>query len=101
MLATPPGIEAADENDAIGENLAAEATGEGIESPRPTSVRDESRPVDTGGGTEPSEVELERGILDAMRIGLIDVARTLAARLEVRRGAGTVVNLAAERERRR
>jgi hypothetical protein len=43
---------------------------------------------------------LERGILDAMRIGLVDVARTLAARLEARRTVGKVVVFAAERAKR-
>jgi hypothetical protein len=34
---------------------------------------------------EPADSELERGILDAMRLGLVDVAKTLASRLEGRR----------------
>jgi hypothetical protein len=44
--------------------------------------------------SEPSEAELERGILEAVQLGLADVARTLSRRLELRRGgAGNVVAL--------
>jgi len=52
------------------------------------------------GNAEPTDAELERGILDAFRRGLDDVARTLAAQLEDRRRArvpGNVVNLATRR----
>jgi hypothetical protein len=35
--------------------------------------------------SEPSDAELERGILDAVRLGLGDVARTLSAQLDARR----------------
>jgi hypothetical protein len=50
---------------------------------------------------EPSDTELERGILDAVRLGLGDVARTLAAQLDERRRAraGNVVDLGARRGR--
>ena len=41
--------------------------------------------------SEPTEAELERGILEAVRLGLGDVARTLSRRLERRRGAGSNV----------
>ncbi|MGH7437599.1 MAG: hypothetical protein ACRENE_18125 [Polyangiaceae bacterium] len=43
----------------------------------------------------PPDGELERGILDAVRLGLLDVARTLSAQLEDRRieRAGNVVSL--------
>ncbi len=41
--------------------------------------------------SEPTEAELERGILEAVRLGLADVARTLSRRLERRRGAGSNV----------
>ena len=50
----------------------------------------------TAGNAEPpSDDELERGILDAVRLGLADVARTLSAQLEERRRAraGNVVQL--------
>ena len=70
------------------------------ESPRLNTSRTESTRVDTALGTEPSEAELERGILDAMRIGLVDVARTLAARLEARRTTGNVVDFTVERAKR-
>jgi hypothetical protein len=42
-----------------------------------------------------SDAELERGILDAVKMGLGDVARTLAAQLEARQRtrAGNVVTL--------
>jgi hypothetical protein len=43
--------------------------------------------------SEPTEAELERGILEAVRLGLADVARTLSRRLERRRGGGNVVTL--------
>jgi hypothetical protein len=33
---------------------------------------------------EPSDGELERGILDAVKLGLLDVARTLSGRLDAR-----------------
>jgi len=39
----------------------------------------------SGGNAEPSDAELERGILDALRLGAVDVARTLNAQLETRR----------------
>jgi hypothetical protein len=35
--------------------------------------------------SEPTDAELERGILDAVRLGLADVARTLSVQLEERR----------------
>ena len=46
-------------------------------------------------GNEPTDAELERGILDAVKMGLADVARTLAAQLEARQRAraGNVVAL--------
>jgi hypothetical protein len=34
---------------------------------------------------QPTDSELERGILDAMRLGLVDIARTLSAQLDKRR----------------
>ena len=45
--------------------------------------------------SEPPDAELERGILDAVRMGLADVARTLAAQLDARQLAtgGKVVPL--------
>jgi hypothetical protein len=45
--------------------------------------------------SEPPDAELERGILDAVRTGLADVARTFAAQLEARQRArgGKVVAL--------
>jgi hypothetical protein len=36
-------------------------------------------------GSGPADAELERGILDAVRMGLADVARTLSAQLDDRR----------------
>jgi hypothetical protein len=52
---------------------------------------------------EPTDAELERGILDAVRAGLGDVARVLAAQLEARQRAraGNVVELASRRTRSR
>jgi hypothetical protein len=50
-----------------------------------------------------SDADLERAIVDAVTMGLGDVARTLAGRLEERRRAkgGNMVDLEAERARRR
>jgi hypothetical protein len=52
--------------------------------------------------SEPTEAELERGILEAVRLGLADVARTLSRRLERRRsGEGNVVTLPVARSKQR
>ena len=49
--------------------------------------------------SEPTEADLERGILEAVRLGLADVARTLSRRLERRRaGEGNVVALPVRRK---
>ncbi len=51
--------------------------------------------------SEPMEAELERGILEAVRLGLADVARTLSRRLGRRRsGEGNVVALPVSRSQR-
>jgi hypothetical protein len=42
---------------------------------------------------EPTDAEMERGILDAMRLGLGDVARTLSTRLQDRRRAHAPANV--------
>ncbi len=86
-----------DETPGFAERSASEPA---VESPRLNTSRDEPTRADAEPGTEPTDVELERGILDAMRIGLVDVARTLATRLEGRRALGNVVDLAAERAKR-
>jgi citrate lyase beta subunit len=54
-----------------------------VESSRLETVRDHSRPVETVRGTEPAptEAELERGILDAIKLGALDLARALSVRL--------------------
>ena len=58
-------------------------------------------PVTTISRRAPTEVELERGILGAVRLGLGDVARTLSRRLERRRGGeGNVVTLSVARSKR-
>jgi hypothetical protein len=50
--------------------------------------------------SEPSEAELERGILEAVRLGLADVARTLWRRLERRRSSeGNVLTLPVARSK--
>ena len=54
-----------------------------------------------GAESMPTEAELERAIVDAVTMGLGDVARTLAARLEARRHAPNVISLDDERARRR
>jgi hypothetical protein len=57
-----------------------------LESSRLLTVRDHSRPVETVHGAEsaPTDAELERGIIDAVRLGALEVARTLSARLTQR-----------------
>ena len=45
------------------------------------------------GNAKPSDEELERGILDAVRLGLADVARTLAAQLDERRRVRVPANV--------
>jgi hypothetical protein len=51
--------------------------------------------------SEPPDAELQRGILDAVRMGLADVARTLAAQLDARQLAtgGKVVPLEQSKRR--
>jgi citrate lyase beta subunit len=57
-----------------------------VESSRLETVRDHSRPVETVHGAEPAptEAELERGILDAIKLGALDLARALSERLAKR-----------------
>jgi hypothetical protein len=54
-----------------------------------------ARHLATSSAEPASDDELERGILDAVRLGLGDVARTLSAQLEDRRRirAGNVIPL--------
>jgi len=54
-------------------------------------------------GNEPTDSELERGILNAVNRGLDGVARTLAAQLDARQRArgGNVISLDPNRPRRR
>jgi hypothetical protein len=54
------------------------------EWPRFETSRDEPKPPAVAGRAEPSDAELERGIVDAVRAGLAGVARVLAAQLEAR-----------------
>jgi hypothetical protein len=58
-----------------------------------------SRPLVTGEKEPPTDADLERGILDAVKLGLADVARTLNAQLEERRRArgGNVISLPVKR----
>jgi hypothetical protein len=60
-----------------------------------TPEDDESRtlPPRSAAASEPTDAELERAIVDAVGMGLADVARTLAAQLEDRRRtrAGKVI----------
>lgn len=57
------------------------------ESPGLATVIEVSRPISTatGANAEPTVAELERGILDAVKLGLADVAKTLAGQLEQRK----------------
>jgi hypothetical protein len=74
-----------------------------IQSPRFETVRDQSRPVETEPGAEstPTDAELERAIVDAVRLRLGDVARALAARLEERSRAPNVIDFERGRSKRR
>jgi hypothetical protein len=70
--------------------LAAEAVNE---TPRTsTGLEGGSRDLAVQ-NSEPTEAELERGILDAVRLRLSDVARTLSAQLEDRRRARLPANV--------
>lgn len=75
-------------------------------SPSSNPREPEEAPVDHAWGNpwgnQPSDAELERGILDAVKMGLGEVARTLSAQLEARQRArgGKVVDLATERRKR-
>ena len=53
----------------------------------------EQRNADPKRETGPTDAELERGILDAVRLGLADVAKTLATQLDERRRARTPANV--------
>src|ERR1700722_20022423 len=59
-------------NESLGNNLDRGSAGE-LESSRLETVHDHSRPVETVRGAEPTPTE--RGILDAIKLGLMDVAR--------------------------
>jgi hypothetical protein len=48
------------------------------------AVQSAGAPPRSAAASEPTEEDLERCILDAVRMGLADVARTLAARLDER-----------------
>jgi hypothetical protein len=52
--------------------------------------------------SEPTDAELERGVLDALAKGLDGVAKSLSAQLDARRRARVpnLLDLAEERERR-
>ena len=50
-------------------------------------------PPRSAAASGPSDAELERGILDAVSLGLGDVARTLAAQLDERRRARRPANV--------
>jgi hypothetical protein len=75
-----------------------------IESSRLETARDQSRPVETAPRAEstPTDAELERAIVDAVTMGAVNVARLLAARLDLeeRRRASNVVDLERERAKR-
>jgi hypothetical protein len=57
--------------------------------------------VDEVRRAEPTDAELERAVVEAVMVGAIDVARTLATRLEKRRATPNVVDLDRERAKRR
>jgi hypothetical protein len=82
------------------ENIQVHASEVEGESPSFGTARDESQPVATARGTQPTDEELERAIVQAVTLGALDVARTLARRLDGRRSA-TLVHLDREREKRR
>ncbi len=90
-----PGIETATENARSPEKPAAIAINPSSEAPRFATVRNEPKPVETTLRAEPTDAEIERGILDAVRMGLGDVARTLSRQLEDRILARTPNNIVA------
>jgi hypothetical protein len=98
------GIEAWTENAESAKEMAAQADGEGSESPRLPTARDESKRAETGAGAV-SDTDLERAIVEAVLRGLDETARTLAAQLDARRrggnGGANVIDLGKARERRR
>jgi len=71
MSAPPATSEMGDANPAIGGSLGS-------------SLGSQQAPAPESG---PTDAELERGILDAVRMGLADVARTLSVQLDHRRMA--------------
>ncbi len=71
------------------------------ESPRIETARDEPRPLATSSGTEPSDAEMERAIVEAVMARAIDVARTLASRLEDDVERQRSSDITREREKRR
>jgi hypothetical protein len=79
----------------IARTPAESSNGERESAPVGKPPLDGSRPFVPSNAEPVSDDELERGILDAVRMGLSDVARTLSAQLEERRRgrAGNVVTL--------
>jgi hypothetical protein len=65
----------------------------------PTSAAEGGPLPRSAAASEPSDAELERGILDAVRLGLADVARTLAGQLDERRRARVPNNVVSLRRR--
>lgn len=57
------------------------------------TVHDEPKRDERAAMTEPTDAELERGILDAIRAGALDVARVLGVQLEDRRRARVPANV--------
>ena len=103
--AIPTGIEGAAEPPPFPENSARFAIGSERVPLERARTEGTSRPLvsvplpPAPQKAEPSDAELEGGILDAVRMGLADVARSLSARLEGRQRAGlaNVVPLDARR----
>jgi hypothetical protein len=79
------------------EKSAAEPLWPDEETPRLATVRDRSEPLATTRGAETSRADLEVAIVRALTLGLTDVARALARRLEERWCGPNVIDLGTKR----
>jgi hypothetical protein len=80
-----------------GEDAAADTIPQDSAASVSESARDdgqsEALPPRFAAAPGPTDAELERGILDAVKLGLLDVARTLSAQLDERRRARRPANV--------
>jgi hypothetical protein len=90
-----PGIETADDSSKSSGFIGASPLGGATESLRLETVGDDSRPLETIRGAEPTDAEFERAIIAAMLDGRGDVAELLAGRLNARQAARVPENVVA------